>query len=97
MAVYQYLDVSTAHITKETMNQIVAYTDLPAGDRGWLPIVAVYPEGAFLWVPEELQDHAPDLPADLNRLLKIAKAQGCHLIRLDADADVIDGLMTYEW
>lgn len=95
----KYLDVSTAHVKRETMQDITdtGRSRYEITNRKWLPVIAVYPEGAFLWVSEEPETDNPNLPEELKRLLKIARAQDCYLIRLDADGDIIPGLLTYDW
>ena len=88
MPLLKYLDLSTLHVRAETLN--------PSAAKGFL--VAEYDYGAIYNVPgEDLEEYLAEVPEDLAIVLRYAKAQGCNLVRLDCDADVIDDLPTYHW
>ena len=79
----KYLDVCTAHVRQETMNP------------GLNPyFIAEYEYGAFFYVPLEIE---ADTPEDLAAVLRLAKANGCTLVRLDCDGESYAELETYDW
>lgn len=89
MSVYKYLDLSTAHVTKDVM----------APEANPFYLVATYEYGAFFYVPsEDTESFAPDTTApSLLAVLAYAKQNGCTLVRLDRDANTVDALPIYEW
>lgn len=93
--VFQYLDCSTGHITRETMKM------LEAGDnqRLW-NTVAPYEYGAFVGVPSfegASEDQFASFPKDLMEVLKFAAQRDCQIVRFDADGFDHDELPRYEW
>lgn len=95
MAINQYLDLSTGHITDRTCNVWAS--------RNPYPVVATYPCGVIVAVPSELPEQHPDtprnimIPEDLKRVIEYARSKGCALIRFDSDGDFIDELPSYDW
>ena len=87
MAIEKYLDLSTAHVEKEVMNPL-----------GVVPHyqLATYEHGAFFYVPDPSDIH-PDTPPGLAAVLKYARHQGCNLVLLDCDGDIVDGLPVFDW
>lgn len=83
MTPLKYLDLSTGHLLRRTIE-----------DVGQPYMIAEYEYGAFFYVPEEVE---PDTPEDLVRVLDYARANGCTLIRLDSDGGIIEDLPYYEW
>lgn len=81
MATNKYLDISTAHLSSETLNGAMHHR------------IADYDEGVFFYVPEEIDDKCP---GDLVTVLKYAKINGCTIVRFDADGDVFDGLPVFD-
>lgn len=99
MAIYKYLDLSTAHLSAETKGDL----DLDGVNNLTGLTVAKYDYGYFVSVPESME--AVDAPrcatkqmlqADLREVLKLAVMSGCCVVRFDADAEVIDGLPVFE-
>ena len=99
MAVYRFVDISTAHVTPEDMELLE--------NQKSLGVVAYnYPEGVFVYVPPK-----DDLPTTLGaaqesglsdsfcKALTYASSQGAYLLRLDADGDMIDDpqLDIHDW
>ena len=95
-----YLDLSTAHLTARTLEQLQkrqGADNTPA--LGWPALtIANYPAGVFVSVPcldligiAQMQN----LPSDLSEVLRYAYRRGCYLVRFDADGDNI-GLPIYE-
>jgi hypothetical protein len=86
MAIERILDLSTAHVTPETLihNKVHLY------------LVADYELGAIYYVPP-FADIDDDLPEDLKLVMKYASINDCLLIRFDADAPFIEALPRYEW
>lgn len=90
-SIYQYLDLSTSHISKETM-------DLLSTGNKYLGItIATYEYGAFISVPDFTEDSPEDLPEDLKNILMHANDLGCFVVRLDSDGNFANGLPVYDW
>lgn len=83
---HAYLDLSTGHLSRETFESLGQFNHL-----------ASYEYGEILYVSNTMEDHHPHAPDDLKRLNEFARQQGCQLIRLDQDGDVIDDLPHYAW
>lgn len=83
--IYKVLDISTAHISKET-GRLLDECELDGGyynidTYGWL-------------IACEDWDTLPD---DLLECIRYAQRHDCAYIRLDVDAEIISGLPTYDW
>lgn len=101
MAVYSYLDISTAHLTEAEM--LAIRDNLPAlEDVG--PRVIVHEYGAWVNVPSDsltmdetdeaaFTESYPNLRACLER----ARELGCLWVNFDQDAEQDPALATYEW
>lgn len=90
--VFKYLDCSTAHVSQETMRFLGrVYSRNNIGQT-----VAAYEYGCFVSVPPEPTYH-DYLPQDLRNVLDFARANGCYILRLDADGHNYDELPTFEW
>ncbi len=95
-----YLDLSTAHLSRDTRNLLDRYDGVNNWQAlGWPAItLASYEYGWFVTVPPvELPDVAyqmESMPADLRCCLLEASVQGCDLVRFDADGH-IDGDLPY--
>lgn len=92
LPIYKYLDLSTAHITPETDR----FLDI---ESQWkLSEVIVYNKerGYFVHVPEKISELV-NVPSDLKNCLKLAQKHGCNWLVLDGDAEIVEGLKTYEW
>lgn len=90
LLVFQMLDMSTGHITKETNDKLLN-DDVN---------IAYYhkPECGFLIsVPEDAEDVEGILPEDLERCLQFARERGFQWINLDCDGEVIKELPVYNW
>lgn len=99
MAIFKYLDLSTAHLSAETKGDFDLIGDVnnPTGLT-----VAKYDYGYFVSVPESMEavdtPHGVTkrkLPDDLREVLKFALRNGCCVVRFDADAEVVDGLPVF--
>lgn len=92
--VYKYLDCSTTHITEETMRL------LDRGEESGLQLtVAPYKYGAFVTVPDDIDDaeRVRAMPKDLLEVLTFAHRRGCYVVRFDSDGDDYDELPRFEW
>lgn len=88
MGVVNLLDISTAHITKETNAK------LEADDEKGALYVVPHHYGYFIYVPD---DEEPETPDDLKAIFKFAKDRDCGWVKLDCDAEKYDELPTYNW
>lgn len=88
---YQYLDLSTGHLSEETMDWINEASPNRSHCSGLS--IAPYEYGAFVSVPGE-GDSIDDLECseDLKEVLRFAMGQGCDVVRLDADAGYLSEL-----
>ena len=93
-SIYKCLDVSTGHLTQETVNEL----DL---DNIAYVTAYTYKEGLFIVVPDmdisDVKRAAADWPNDLKDLFAFARRKDCLLIRLDRDSEEADDLPKYEW
>ena len=93
-SIYKCLDVSTGHLTHETVIALgldnVAYVT-----------AYTYKEGLFIVVPDmdisDVKKAAADWPNDLKDLFAFARRRDCLLIRLDQDSEEADDLPKYDW
>lgn len=79
--VYNYLDVSTAHIPDHLLNGECECK------------LANYPEGAFFFVPCEPREYPPELDA----VFKYAAEHKCIVVRFDADGMLFPEFPEYDW
>ena len=94
LPIYKYLDLSIAHITKETDDYLRIQAEQ---DEAYKAIVYTKDCGYFVCVPELDEIDEYDMPDDLKACLKFAAEHDCYWLVLDADADTINELETYEW
>lgn len=90
--IHRTLFASTANITAET-NELML-----SGQSIGLPYDDV-DYGYLVRVPDPGEDDEADaaLRLDIGALVEAARSQRCKYLRLDRDADPIEGLPTYEW
>ncbi|MBU9200337.1 hypothetical protein KTD31_03090 [Burkholderia multivorans] len=91
LSIMKYLDCSTGHVSKKTKN----WLESVAGTNAIGQTIASYEFGFFISVPPTAE-YFEVVPPDLRELLDIAREAGCAVLRLDAHADFIEGLSTYE-
>jgi len=84
MATVKFFDVSTYHIPSSTAMNV--FCEL---------IIAEYPEGYFLYLPDE--DEFDQYPQWLSNIFKLALANQCYHIRIDADGHTYDELESFDW
>ena len=94
LPIYKYLDISTAHITKETDEFILK--QLSRKTEGLL-IIYDTGYGYFINVPYNLDEIEMHIPNDLASCLGFAKKHSCRWLLLDCYADVVDELEQFEW
>ena len=68
MAIIKVLDISTAHITKETHDKLEAL------DRDGALYVVPHYYGFFIYVSDDMEN---DTPEDLKAVFRFAKEHGC--------------------
>jgi hypothetical protein len=91
------LELSTSHVTKEDSEKLT--------EESGLPIRYPYEWGWFVFVPEDTGDlieaitDMQDLgySMDAMKLFLHAHTKGHRFLRLDADADIIEGFPTHSW
>lgn len=98
MAIFQYLDISTAHVTEEDMAKL----DAGAGTSGFPVTVYPYTHGAFIPTPPNEKDLMPNLrKAGMSdsfcKIVQHVISNKIHMIRLDCDADTMDDFPTFDW
>ena len=98
MAIYTYLDASTAHITEQDS---YALTDISR--RSWPMTVAQYMEGFIVPVPPrffykyETTWRDVGLSDSFIALMRHAQEQKAAMVMLDADGDIVDSLEQHDW
>jgi len=94
MPVYKYLDTSTCHVSRKTMDLL----ESTCGTNTFGCTVAGYEFGAFVSVPGSKNEiDETKAPEDLKVVLNYARKKGCDVIRFDADADQVKGLPVFDW
>lgn len=93
--IFKMLDVSMWNIPFETDQALgtIGLTDTIVGawhDNGY--VVSVPEANDPVLTTISLQGHGA-----LARILGFAQKLGCHYVKLDADAEVLDGFETYDW
>lgn len=93
--VFKYLDCSTSHISKQTMELL----DQGEGSGLSFMSVAPYKYGAFVTVPDDADDAecVRAMPNDLAKVLAFAHGRGCQVVRFDADGATYDELPSFSW
>jgi hypothetical protein len=91
-ATYPYLDISTAHISQETMD----FLNKHAGTNDLGLMIASYEYGVWVNVPGEAERDTP-VPADLRAVLEFAKTNGCSIVRFDTEGETCESLQAYDW
>lgn len=99
MAIYTYLDASTAHITEQdakVLEQVGKYNKKIT--------VATYREGYIVSVPASFCFHEYEnswreagLSDSFIALMRHAQEDGVFLVRIDANGDIIDELEQHDW
>ena len=88
---YEMLDVSTAHLTRQTRHRLETFE---------LEGVLYYPKGPWGWFvnipsPEDLV-LGEELPSDLKACIHTAQSLGAEWIMFDCDGTVLPSLETFE-
>ena len=93
---HRYLDLSTSHLCRSTMDWISAAK--PSEEPLCVGItVAPYLAGAFCTVPQDIAAiDALECPDDLKEALRYARHRDFHALRFDTDGDLMDGIPRYE-
>lgn len=96
MAIYNYLDLSTGHITEREARELDSTGDgLLCGSR-----VIPHDYGAWVHVPEpDAEDDAERREAypNLQNCIEHARKHGAMWINFDQDGDKEDELPSFEW
>lgn len=102
MAVIKVLDCSTGHLSPAAREWLSECSRLNAGGGGSaIGCLGEHLYGWFMHAPglieddEDAIDHG--IPEDLHPVIRHARSLECFHILFDADADVIEGLQTYEF
>lgn len=84
--VYNYLDVSTAHIPEHLLN---GECELK---------LANYPQGAFFYVPDpDPACESEPIPPEIEAVFKYAAEHNCIIVRFDADGMLFPEFPEYDW
>lgn len=86
--IFNYLDLSTAHLTKETCDNP---PNVIGGDS---VTIAKHQYGFFMSMPCQVDDSCPD---DLRRVIEYAEKHRCAMICFDSASSFIDALPRYDW
>lgn len=88
----QILDCSTAHVSRETMHELLSMAKRDGS--AWM--VSAYSEGCIVGVHEDAEGDN-DLPEDLQAVMAFARKNGCHILRLDGDGTRYTNLPEFDW
>lgn len=95
--VQKYLDLSTAHVSKETAD----WLDLIGNKEGDSIPVIMYLKGSYGWIvyaaQEDFEFENKKVPADLLQVINYAKSLDCIWIMFDCDGEQVKELPVYEW
>lgn len=83
------LTMSTAHISQQTARLM----DMDAIHAGFYPA----DESGYLILTVGWEDYSDVMPEDLKECVKFAAGHDCDWLRLDGDAETVEGLPVYEW
>ncbi|MCI2421128.1 hypothetical protein MOQ72_27160 [Saccharopolyspora sp. K220] len=91
LVVRTFVDLSTAHLSKQACTDLNTYEGVTAHktEYGWL-----------MYAPEQDADELAeegDWPPELLPIVKLARANGCAYILFDAGAQSTDRLPTFDW
>lgn len=93
--IFPYLDLSTGHVSKATMDQLNRQ-----GEENWPAMsIAPYTYGVFVTVPDASASQASldELPYDLRAVVRFAQGLGVPLLRFDSDGEIVPGLTHAHW
>lgn len=88
------LTLSTAHVSPETARMI---DESPDTNQLTLPIYKKATFGYFIYLSGSSERDIRCLPDDLRACIRLAQANDCSILCLDADAVPLRSLPTYEW
>ena len=93
--VMRYLDLSSGHVSEETMDWLSEAT--PARSHCTGITIAPYEYGVFVGVPDDV-GNIKDLECadDLKAVLRYARQTGCDVIRFDRDGDTVADLPHFD-
>lgn len=102
--IYNYMDISTGHITSEDRDRLDVDAELTVGRNGAQAfIVFKYPEGWFVHIPPDA-DPTTDLELPANtysdqvlKILEKASECDCCFVRFDADGLKYEDLEEFPW
>jgi hypothetical protein len=94
-AIKKYLDLSTAHICRDTADWLSVLADDLRANGGDNRIIHDFTHGWFFSVTAF--DTHDGTPEDLKVVIGWAREQDCQYVMLDADAEVLPELPTYDW
>jgi hypothetical protein len=94
--VFSYLDLSTGHVSKKTMEWLNAALPIESHCHGLT--IAPYEYGAFVSVPSKAETiDERECPDDLKTVLKFAQQKSCSIVRFDRDGETIEDLPYFNW
>lgn len=85
-----FLDLSTAHLPEHLCQNLGGYSSIRAWETEY---------GWFMWAPGDIDDDPDydDVPDEVRAIWRFARAHGCHYVLLDRDAEILDGLPSWDW
>jgi hypothetical protein len=94
LEIRRFVVISTAHVSETTARRL---DNTPA--KEWPCAGGPYGEyGWLVYVHDENAGVGRDaIPTDLFEAMCWARKQGCDYVLFDCDADMIEGLPTYDW
>lgn len=81
-----FLDISTGHLQRRTCERL-----------NTLPGVTAYNIPFYGWLMATPAENHSDWPTELEPIVGLAHTSGCAYVVFDCDAEIIEGLPTYDW
>ena len=94
MEITKCLTISTAHVAKETMKELMCDSHTNNFD------LIVYEKGKYgvwIYIHEEIETELNALPEDLFRCISLAIENDCKWLCLDCDGEKLDSFTVYDW
>jgi hypothetical protein len=91
MHIIHMLDLSTAHLPEQILNNLNGYDGVIATEREY---------GALLHVPSDPAETEQDygtIPTEVLAVQLYARRHGCDYVLFDADAEIDDNLPSWDW
>ena len=99
--IVRMLEISTAHVTKETADLLTHEVELIKAGEPCGTTISVEDHRGFGWLihvqTDDYEAYEADMPEDLRCAVAYARKLGCCWLLLDQAASQIEALASYDW